>query len=138
MIEQALTEPGTWRPKILIVEDNPTDVIGPFVLTKQLGLNVALAFNGEQALELLRTTEFDIMILDWGLPGMSGLQLLDRAETARRRGVLKVIVHSGSDLDLTSFARGERYCIVDFWRKPFSVLDMARRMKWLREIRGGA
>jgi len=136
MNAQTLTGAAFWRPKVLIVEDNPTDVIGPFVLTKQLGLDVALAFNGEQALELLKTTHFDLMILDWGLPGLSGLQVLDRAGAGRRRGILKVIVHSGSDLELSSFARGDRYCIVDFWRKPFSMIDMARRMKWLREMGG--
>lgn len=64
------------RPRILIVDDEPNQLVTiSRILTRQ-GLEVLTADNGEQALDLLRHESVDLMITDLNMPVMDGMTLL--------------------------------------------------------------
>jgi DNA-binding response OmpR family regulator len=65
----------SWLPSILIVDDDLelADIVA-FTL-RRAGFNVLLAHDGVAALEVFQQEQPDLMILDWGLPRLDGLDV---------------------------------------------------------------
>lgn len=122
--------------RILIVEDQSTDIVGPYRLFHHMGYNVSLAFDGAEALDALRRKAFDLVILDWNMPFVSGEAFLKNIENERveiqQNGPLKVIIYSGTALDLDDFRSANNYRIQDIWQKPMSVADLSKRLRRLQ------
>lgn len=123
------------RPfRVLIVDDCPADISQPYLLTSHLGCEVTLALDGRQALNSVENASFDLVILDWNMPIMSGYEFLTTVRT-RGRG-LNVVLYSGNRLsrqDLDSIAG---YRILDFWKKPMGPVEILKRIKVIRERLG--
>ena len=72
--------------RILIVDDDPI-ILGIYRrMLRAAGFNVTIANDGKEASDLLNTDSFDIVLLDLGLPGKSGLEIL---KTLGARGLLE-------------------------------------------------
>lgn len=72
--------------KILVVEDNPTNITLAIFLLESAGHTVISASNAEAGLTLARDQQPDLILMDIQLPGMDGLQatvLLKRDEATR-------------------------------------------------------
>jgi DNA-binding response OmpR family regulator len=112
-------------PRILIAEDDP--LIGSF-LQKGLGANGLPAFvvgDGEQAQRLARTGEFDLLILDMGLPKRDGFHVLQELRTMGKS--LPVIVLTGrSDRDVVTCLEAGAD---DFMSKPFHFGELLARVR---------
>jgi CheY-like chemotaxis protein len=63
------------NPRILIVEDNPTDLKLVSELLEWSGYDVAKAVNAAEALEALETSRPDLILMDIAMEGMNGLTL---------------------------------------------------------------
>jgi CheY-like chemotaxis protein/anti-sigma regulatory factor (Ser/Thr protein kinase) len=59
---------------ILIVEDNPTNQIVLNKILRQTGATITLANHGEEALELCQKKAFEIILMDWHMPVLDGLE----------------------------------------------------------------
>lgn len=68
------TSPVLGRGKVLVVEDNVLNQELVEELLKRMGLNVHLACNGREAIEVLQQEEFDIVLMDCQMPVMDGYQ----------------------------------------------------------------
>jgi DNA-binding response OmpR family regulator len=116
--------------RILIAEDEPRIVR---FLAKGLqaeGHTTASAADGDEALHLALTGEFDLMLLDLGLPGRDGLDVL--AEVRRRSLRLPVIVltaRSSTDDVVTGLDTGAS----DYVSKPFRLAELLARVR--RQLR---
>ena len=116
--------------RILIAEDEPRIVR---FLAKGLqaeGHTTASAADGNEALHLALTGEFDLMLLDLGLPGRDGLEVL--AEVRRRSLRLPVIVltaRSSTDDVVTGLDTGAS----DYVSKPFRLAELLARVR--RQLR---
>ena len=112
--------------RILIAEDTPQ--IARF-LTKGLraeGHSTTDVDDGELALELALTGRFDLMLLDLGLPGRDGLEVL--TELRRRRIALPVIVltaRAGADDVVAGLDSGAD----DYMSKPFRLAELLARVR---------
>jgi DNA-binding response OmpR family regulator len=110
---------------VLIVEDSPT--IGPVVAghLKRAGYGVTLCATAEQGLGMLKENAFDVILLDYFLPGMSGLDCL---AAVRRLGVgTPVLLLSGHDklpLKIAALEGGAD----DFLAKPFEPEELVARV----------
>lgn len=73
---------GNAEHQILIVDDDDMlrDTLEEVLLAK--GYAVATAANGQTALELLREHAFDVVVTDLNMPGMTGIELLERISTS--------------------------------------------------------
>lgn len=115
---------------ILIVEDEPEirELLN-FSLVRS-GFDVAEAASGEMALQYLDNKLPDILIVDWMLPGMSGVELakrLRRDELTNKLPLLMLTARSEETDLLKSFESG----IDDYMSKPFSPRELVARIKAL-------
>lgn len=67
---------GAKKIKILIVDDFPTMRMLIHDLLKPIGYDVVEAENGVMALKTLRSQKIDVVVSDWNMPNMTGLELL--------------------------------------------------------------
>jgi CheY-like chemotaxis protein len=65
-------------PEILLVDDNRQGLIARRSLLQELGCNISTAANGEEALELFTRKKFDLIITDYKMPRMDGIDLIKR------------------------------------------------------------
>src|SRR5690606_34488445 len=99
------------------------------LLSRQLarqGFSVSLASNGEQALELLRRQNYDLVLLDMLMPGLDGIGVLTQMQRERATAEVPVIITSAMD-ELDGVVRCIEQGAVDYLIKPFDpVLPQAR------------
>ena len=109
---------------VLIVEDEARVRIMLEQALKTMGYTTTLAGSGEAAVRSLAERAFDIVMLDLNLPGMNGMDLLERAR--RQHPDLAVIILTGFG-DLDSARRAIHLDVVDFLTKPCTLgsLEMA-------------
>jgi DNA-binding response OmpR family regulator len=111
--------------RVLVVEDDP--LISDFLAKglRDSGFSVLVADDGEVAFRLGVSEEFDIVILDMGLPGEDGLEVLTDLRRAGR--TMPVIVLTGlPERDAaTCLERGAD----DYMRKPFDVGELLARIR---------
>lgn len=69
---------GDGRPRVLVAEDNPTNRKIVAQILESGGFDVTLAHTGTQAVKRLEQAEFDVVILDKFMPGMSGMEVATR------------------------------------------------------------
>jgi len=78
------TAAGKRRPKVLVAEDNPVVRKGLQNFLVKWGYEPVEAENGDDAWELLeQNQDIRLAILDWNLPGLSGMQICQRLRTKR-------------------------------------------------------
>lgn len=123
--------------RILIVEDHPDIAanIGDYLTSRDH--SVDFADDGISGLRLATSCEFDALVLDLNLPGMSGLELARRLREDVRCNTPILMVTARDTLDdrLAGFkAGGDDYLV-----KPFSLLELEARLESLyrRSIGGG-
>lgn len=112
--------------RILIVEDE--ERIASFVEKglRSGGFSTAVALSGEEALALSSTAEFDLVILDLGLPDKDGLQVLD--ELRRNKPRLPVIILTARD-GVRDTVAGLEGGADDYVTKPFSFEELLARVR---------
>ena len=69
---------GGGRPSVLLVEDNPINQIVAAEMLQQLGCDVSQAETGITAVACAATRPFDLVLMDWQLPEMDGLEAIRR------------------------------------------------------------
>ena len=120
------------RKKILIVDDEVgfTRLLEAFL--KERGYHVAVAQGGERALEMLKTSCPDLILLDLGLPDLAGdvTALRIRSENRNRIPIIAVTGHGDSLTQATARAVG----FEDYVLKPFEPDDLIQRIE--RILRG--
>lgn len=84
--------------RVLVVEDNLMQRQLVMALVGSGDVQAVAVSTGEDALELLRGHHFDCMVLDVGLPGMTGFQVIDQVRDELDLPDLPIIVHTGREL----------------------------------------
>ena len=101
--------------KILIVDDEPNIRQSFSSLLKDQGHQTAVAETAEAGLALCRNQTFDLILLDLGLPGMSGLGFLDKLRETASSSLVLVI--SGQS-DIPTALKALRSGAIDYLEKP--------------------
>lgn len=112
--------------KIIIVEDNiplATDVVDCLKFDHH---NVEPIYDGLEAMELLLSTHFDLIILDWDLPGLSGIDILRRFRD--NGGDTPVIMLTGKGR-VTEKEIGLDSGADDYLTKPFAMKELSARVR---------
>jgi DNA-binding response OmpR family regulator len=112
--------------RVLVADDSDTVTTVLVTALELEGYEVETAGNGIEAYEKGLIGEYDLVILDQLMPGLLGLEVIDRWREQGRQ--LSTIMLSGVDDDRTvvgSFESGA----VDFIRKPFRLPELLARVR---------
>ena len=126
---------GMNKPLVLIVEDDPSlSTLLRYNIEKE-GFRVSEAHDGEEALLQVDETQPDLVVLDWMLPKVSGIEVCRRLRARVETKNLPVIMLTarGEDADRV---RGLDTGADDYLTKPFSMTELLARIRAvLRRIR---
>ena len=126
---------STSKPTILLVEDEPAQRAVLAYNLKSEGFDVIEAEDGEEALVMAQDSLPDLVLLDWMLPHVSGLEVCRRLKSGKTTRALPVIILSARSEELDK-VRGLETGADDYMVKPYSVAElMARVRKELRRTR---
>lgn len=114
-------------PAILLVDSDPETTEMVAVLLEAVGLPVHAVVSAESALDTLRHREFGLVVTDWSLPAMSGLDLCLRLRHDQRWAMLPILFltanTSHQDM-MQAFAAGAD----DYVTKPFRASELGARI----------
>jgi CheY-like chemotaxis protein len=121
--------------EVLVVDDDPAN---RELLARRLtrsGYASSVVESGEAALELLEERRFDLILLDLMMPGMSGLETLERLKASPRLRTIPVIMLSAAD-DIDTMVNCILQGAEDYVFKPFNpILLQARISACLEKVR---
>ncbi|MBP8119679.1 MAG: response regulator transcription factor [Burkholderiales bacterium] len=122
--------------RILVAEDDPLLADGLTLALRHAGYATDRVSDGKAADTALATQQFDLLILDIGLPGMDGFQVLKRVR--ERNLQLPVLILTALDA-VENRVRGLDLGADDYLVKPFELTELEARVRALtRRARGNA
>ena len=113
--------------RILLIEDEPAIADAVAYALQDAGFEVDAIGDGTEALEASRQRDYDLMILDLVLPGMSGLQV---CRTVRSESDLPILMLTGREAELDRVV-GLETGADDYVTKPFSIAELVSRVRAL-------
>jgi two-component system phosphate regulon response regulator PhoB len=113
---------------ILVVEDEPAIQELLTLNLQQAGHNPLRAMSVEQAQQLMRETLPDLIILDWMLPGMSGIEFARRLKGEDYTKAIPIIMLTAKSEEADK-VRGLEVGADDYVTKPFSPRELLARVK---------
>jgi two-component system, OmpR family, response regulator QseB len=123
-------EPTSARPaRVLLVEDDPQLVQLLTGLLGEEGYEVDTALDGHHGLHLGLTREYDVLVLDRGLPAIDGLDLLTRLRGQGLTTPVLVLSALGNPADRVE---GLDAGAEDYLAKPFDINELLARLRALR------
>ncbi len=111
--------------KVLVVDDEKLIVKGIRFSLEQDGMEVTCAYDGEEALALVRENTYDIILLDIMLPKMNGLEVCQQIRDFSSVPIV-MLTAKGDDMDKIM---GLEYGADDYITKPFNILEVKARIK---------
>jgi two-component system response regulator MtrA len=110
---------------MLIVEDDPDTQQMLTMILRSEGYDVLTAGNGPLGLELLRKMGPDLVVLDWMLPGMDGLEVCRRAREFSSVPIIMLTAKAGTEERISGLDTGAD----DFLPKPFEPEELLARIR---------
>ncbi|MSO85267.1 MAG: phosphate regulon transcriptional regulatory protein PhoB [Rhodospirillales bacterium] len=115
-------------PTILVVEDDPALAeLLRYNLTRE-GFEVALAADGDAALAAAEDSLPDLVVLDWMIPGLSGIEVCRRLRRRQASRALPVIMLTARGEE-TDRIEGLESGADDYVVKPFSIAELTARIR---------
>ncbi|UZD92156.1 phosphate regulon transcriptional regulator PhoB [Cognatishimia activa] len=123
------------HPKVLLVEDEPAQREVLSYNLQSEGFDVVTASDGDEAMLLVSEEAPDIIVLDWMLPGISGIEICRRLKLRSETRSIPILMLSARSEEVDR-VRGLETGADDYVVKPYSVLElMARVRNQLRRVR---
>jgi signal transduction histidine kinase len=121
-------------PGVLIVDDRPANLIALEAVLERLAVRIVRAHSGEEALTRSAEQEFSVILLDWRMPRLDGIEtarLMRERDPTRQPPVMILTAHL-PELDeiKTAYAAG----VVDFLQKPYAPEVLAAKVSVFVEL----
>lgn len=111
--------------KVLVVDDEKLIVKGIRFSLEQDGMEVDCAYDGEEALNMVKDKEYDMILLDLMLPKLNGLEVCQQIREFSSVPIV-MLTAKGEDMDKIL---GLEYGADDYITKPFNILEVKARIK---------
>ena len=119
--------------RLLLVEDEPKLLEALEYLLKRNGYAVDTAADGESAMDLASSDVYDLLVLDWMLPGRSGLSIV---QELRKNGMDVPVLFLTARDSLEDRVAGLDAGADDYLVKPFSTEELLARLRALWRRKG--
>jgi len=111
--------------RILVVDDEPQIRRVMRMTLPGEGYEVEDARTGEEALDKLRAGRYDLMLLDWNLPGMGGLEACRQVRSSSDVAIIMLTIRNAEQDKVQALDAGAD----DFITKPFSMPELLARIR---------
>lgn len=129
---------STQTARVLVVDDEPAQLELLAYNLEAEGFGVLRATNGEEALMVVDEEAPDIIVLDWMMPKLSGIEACRRLKKRSETADIPIIMLSAKSDDV-DMVRGLDTGADDYMVKPYSVLELVARVRTqLRRTRPSA
>ena len=126
----AMTDRSARRLPRLLVVDDEVDLLASYeIILAAEGFEVCTASNGKAALEKVGAFQPDLIVTDWMMPLMDGIELITRLRGQPATGHIPIIMTSAAG------DWGRHGCTLanEFLRKPVMIADLLRAIgRWLK------
>lgn len=123
-----VTESSTASPKVLIVDDKQENLALFYNILQPYRYTISIATGGEMALESVRRSLPDLILLDVVMPEMDGYEVLRRLKSDKATGEIPVIFLTARDAP-DDIVRGFESGVVDYIAKPCHPKEMIARVR---------
>jgi CheY-like chemotaxis protein len=121
-----MADPVAARPRIILIVDDDPDVADSLaMMLRMLGHEVGVAYDGRRAIDVARTLRPEVVLMDLGLPQMSGFALAQQLRQELAGAKLSVVAVTGF-VDDDSRQRAREAGFDAFLAKPASIDDLER------------
>ena len=119
------------RMKILVVDDDPAiQKLIKNMLAKDGYKNIQTVDSGEGALEMMKKTPPDLVVLDIQLPGMKGYEVSQKMRTNKSTAHIPILMMTGKTSDADkALEKSFRAGVTDFITKPIKMIEFKARVK---------
>jgi DNA-binding response OmpR family regulator len=114
--------------RVLVVDDDPQILRAVRTSLQGHSYEVLTAGNGETALDLLPDSDVDLIVLDLGLPGIGGQEVIKRVRAWSEVPIIVLSVRDGQHDKVDAFEAGAD----DYVTKPFGMPELLARMRAVR------
>jgi DNA-binding response OmpR family regulator/DNA-binding CsgD family transcriptional regulator len=124
------------KQKILIVDDEPAFLEGivNYYIESREPYELYQALNGETALRVVKEVMPDLVLTDWEMPVMDGLQLIGKMQAVEALRDIPVIMVTGCMLSPNDLRTAMSVGAVDYIRKPIDKTELLARTKTMLRI----
>jgi putative two-component system response regulator len=122
------------KPKILIVDDNPTNVELLQAQLKSYSYDLITAFDGDSALKKIEENPPDLVLLDLMMPKISGYEVCQKIKSDKKTQFIPVIVITALK-ELEDKLKAIEMGADDFLMKPFNKVELVTRVKSLLKLK---
>jgi len=116
------------NPKILLVDDNPTNIRVAAKILRQENYNISFAQSGRDALQKANSINFDVILLDIMMPGMDGYEVCEKLKSnpaTRQVPVIFLTAKTETENVVRAFELGG----ADYVTKPFNSRELLARVE---------
>jgi CheY-like chemotaxis protein len=115
-------------PRILLVDDNPDGLLVRRALLEELGYSVQLAPGAKEGLELFVTSTFDVVVTDYRMPLMNGVELIERIRQIDANARIVLLSGFVEPLGLTEANTGADSVIAKSANEPAHLSRAIKRL----------
>lgn len=119
--------PNKKNKTVLVVEDEQTLNEAYQIILRTAGYTVAIAFDGQEALEVAAKIDPDLILLDLRMPRMDGLEFLRHYNLEQKHATVKIIVFSNYDMQKEideAYRLGATRYILKAWASPKELVQV--------------
>jgi signal transduction histidine kinase len=116
------------NPKILIVDDNPTNIRVAAKILRQNNYNISFAQSGKEALQKARSVNFDTILLDILMPEMDGYEVCEKLKSNPKTRQIPVIFLTAKT-ETENIIRAFEVGGADYVTKPFNSQELYSRVE---------
>ena len=122
-------------PHILIVDDNRDGLLVRRALLEEIGYEVKIAANGEEGLKIFEAHRFDVVVTDYKMPRMNGVELIEKLRATNPNQ--RVVLLSGfvEPLGLNEQSTGADIVIAKSSHEPQQLVRAVKRLVTSRTLR---
>ncbi len=118
---------------ILIVDDVSDNIKVAMTILKENNYNFSFAMDGKQALEVIKTKDFDLILLDIMMPELNGFDVIEILKNDEKTKDIPIIFLTAK-ADIDSITKGFELGAVDYITKPFHSAELISRVSTHLEL----